>query len=75
MIKSMPIINRKTMILMVLFMKFYIVKHQIENLMTAQNIAIVFGPCFFRPIEYSLLDLVNSVKFSRVILVLIQKST
>lgn len=42
-----------------------------SNKMTAYNLAVVFGPCFFRPKAYSLEDLVSSGKFSSIILLLL----
>lgn len=39
--------------------------------MSAYNIAVVFGPCLFRPLEYKVDDLINSGKFSKIVLLLV----
>lgn len=49
------------------FMKQGIIKYQEENKMSSYNLAVVFGPCFFRPKQYSLQDLMSSGKFSFMI--------
>jgi hypothetical protein len=35
--------------------------------MSAYNLAVVLGPCFFRPKEYDLKDLIYSGKFARIL--------
>jgi len=35
--------------------------------MNAYNLAVVLGPCFFRPKEYDLKDLIYSGKFAKVL--------
>ena len=35
--------------------------------MNGYNLAVVLGPCFFRPKEYDLKDLICSGKFARVL--------
>jgi hypothetical protein len=36
--------------------------------MSAYNLSVVFAPCFFRPKEYDLKDLVYSGKFAKVLI-------
>jgi hypothetical protein len=36
--------------------------------MPAYNLSVVFGPCFFRPKEYDLKDLIYSGKFAKVLI-------
>ena len=43
-----------------------------QNKMSAYNLAVVFGPCFFRPKEYRVDDLINSGRFSKIVLLLIE---
>ena len=40
--------------------------------MSSYNLAVVFGPCLFRPKTYSVEDLLNSGKFSKIILLLLE---
>ena len=40
--------------------------------MSAYNLAVVFGPCFFRPKQYTLQDLMASGKFSFMIKLLLE---
>lgn len=35
--------------------------------MNGYNLAVVFGPCFFRPKEYDLKDLIYSGKFAKIL--------
>lgn len=35
--------------------------------MTGYNLAVVFGPCFFRPKQYDLKDLIYSGKFAKIL--------
>ena len=53
------------------FLKKGIVKYEQQNKMSAYNLAVVFGPCFFRPKEYRVDDLINSGRFSKIVLLLI----
>ena len=53
------------------FLKKGIVKYEVHNKMSAYNLAVVFGPCFFRPKEYRVDDLINSGRFSKIVLLLI----
>ena len=39
--------------------------------MNAKNLAVVFGPCFFRPKEYRLEALIHSGRFSFIILLIL----
>ena len=61
-------LHRKTFLLMIAFFLKFIVINEQFNKMTPYNISVVFGPCFFRPKEYRIEDLMNSGKCSKVIL-------
>ena len=41
--------------------------------MNAYNLAVIFGPCFFRPWEYDLKDLIYSGKFAKILLTIFDK--
>lgn len=59
------------MILMITFLLDCVVRHESENKMGSYNLAVIFGPCFFRSRQLELADLLNSGKFSRVIYLLL----
>lgn len=67
---EMEYVNNKTFVLMLVFLTDYIVSQQEYNKMSAYNLAVIFGPCFFRPKEYDLKDLVYSGKFAKVLVTL-----
>jgi hypothetical protein len=64
----MEYVNQKVFLLLVAFLKRKIIANQAQNKMNAYNLAVVFGPCFFRPKEYDLQDLIYSGKFAKVII-------
>lgn len=64
----MEYVNYKVLVLLVVFLTEYIISQEEHNKMSAYNIAVVFGPCFFRPKEYDLKDLLFSGKFSKFLL-------
>lgn len=66
-ISKMNKVNRTVLFYTTAFMKQGIIKYQEENKMSSYNLAVVFGPCFFRPKQYSLQDLMSSGKFSFMI--------
>lgn len=41
--------------------------------MNAYNLAVIFGPCFFRPQEYDLKDLIYSGKFAKILHTLFER--
>ena len=61
---KMPKINRDVLIYTLAFLRRGILRYVEQNKMSAYNIAVVFGPCFFRPKIYRLEDLMASGKFS-----------
>ena len=64
---EMEYVNHKVFVLLLVFLSDYVVREQEHNKMTAYNLSVVFGPCFFRPQEYDLKDLIYSGKFSKVL--------
>jgi hypothetical protein len=40
--------------------------------MSAYNLAVVFGPCFFRPKHYRLEDLMSSGKYSFIVKLMLE---
>ena len=54
-------------VLLVVFLHDYVISQEPYNKMSAYNLAVIFGPCFFRPKEYDLKDLVYSGKFAKVL--------
>ena len=40
--------------------------------MSAYNLAVVFGPCFFRPKNYRLEDLMSSGKYSFIVKLMLE---
>ena len=69
----MEYVNHKLFILLIVFMSDFIIRQQEFNKMNAYNLSVVFGPCFFRPQEYELKDLLNSGKIAKVILTCFEK--
>ena len=65
--------NQRVLLFMIAFLKKGIIAYQEENKMSAYNLAVVFGPCFFTPRVYSLQDLIASGKFSSIILLFLNK--
>jgi hypothetical protein len=63
----MEYINHKVFVLILVFLTDYIVEQKDLNKMNGYNLSVVFGPCFFRPKEYDLMDLINSGKFVKVL--------
>lgn len=53
------------------FLKRGIIANLEHNKMNSHNLAVVFGPCFFRPVEYKLESLMFSGKFSVIIKLLL----
>lgn len=43
--------------------------------MNGYNLAVVLGPCFFRPVEYDLKDLIYSGKFAKILVTSFDKYT
>ena len=52
---------------MLTFLTDYIVEQKQYNKMSGYNLSVVFGPCFFRPKEYDLKDLIYSGKFAKIL--------
>ena len=63
----MEYINHKVFVLLAMFLIDYIIQFKDYNKMTAYNLAVVFGPCFFRPKQYDLKDLVYAGKYAKVL--------
>jgi len=45
----MDYVNQKVFVLMIIFLSEYVVAQMEYNRMSAYNLSVVFGPCFFRP--------------------------
>ena len=69
---SMDDNSRKVFCYMSAFLVKGIVANKEINKMNAYNLAVVFGPCFFRPYAYSLQALMSSVKFSSIVLLTLE---
>lgn len=65
--------NHKTFVLLLVFLTDYVVSQQEYNKMSSYNLAVIFGPCFFRPKEYDLKDLIYSGKFAKVLVTLFDR--
>jgi hypothetical protein len=66
-LKEMEYVNHKVFVLLLVFVSDFIIRQKDANKMNAYNMSVVFGPCFFRPKEYDLKDLINSGKFAKVL--------
>ncbi len=64
---QMEYVNYKVFVLLVIFLNDYIISQKDYNKMNGYNLAVVFGPCFFRPQEYDLKDLIYSGKFAKIL--------
>ena len=63
----MEYVNNKVFTLLAVFLHDYVISQEAYNKMSAYNLAVIFGPCFFRPKEYDLKDLVYSGKFAKIL--------
>jgi len=70
---QMEYVNQKVFYLLVVFLVDYIIAQQEHNKMSGYNLAVVFGPCFFRPKEYDLRDLIYSGKFAKILVTTFDK--
>lgn len=70
---DMEYVNNKTFVLLLVFMTDYVVAQKESNKMSGYNLAVIFGPCFFRPREYDLRDLIYSGKFAKVLVTLFDR--
>lgn len=64
---DMEYVNHKVFVLLMVFLTDFVLKQKEVNKMSGYNLSVVFGPCFFRPQEYDLKDLINSGKFAKVL--------
>jgi hypothetical protein len=71
-LKDMEYVNQKVLVLLIAFLSDFVIRQKDVNKMNAYNLSVVFGPCFFRPEEYDLKDLINSGKFAKVLLTLFE---
>ena len=67
-LSEMEYVNHKVFMLLAVFLREYIVSQQETNKMSAYNLVVVFGPCFFRPEVYDLKDLIYSGKFAKILI-------
>ena len=66
-LNEMEYINQKVFVLLLVFLTDYIISQMEQNKMSGYNLSVVFGPCFFRPKEYDLSDLIYSGKFVKIL--------
>lgn len=66
-LEDMEYVNHKVFILLLVFLTDFVVKQKETNKMSGYNLSVVFGPCFFRPQEYDLKDLIYSGKFAKIL--------
>ena len=59
--------------LLVVFLNDYVISQKEFNKMNAYNLAVIFGPCFFRPKEYDLKDLIYSGKFAKILMTIFEQ--
>ena len=71
-LKGMEYVKNKVFILLVVFFNDYVIAQKDFNKMNAYNLAVVFGPCFFRPKEYDLKDLIYSGKFAKILMTIFE---
>lgn len=64
---EMEYVNKKVFLLVLVFLTDYVIAQKEENKMNGYNLSVVFGPCFFRPMEYDLKDLIYSGKFAKIL--------
>lgn len=55
------------------FLKEKVIRREALNKMTNYNCAVVFAPCFLRPKNYELADLMCSGKLVKVLLILFSR--
>jgi Rho GTPase-activating protein 1 len=72
MLERMEYVNRKVFVLLTIFFRDYVISQKERNKMNAYNLAVIFGPCFFRPKEYDLKDLMFSGKFAKVLVTIFE---
>lgn len=70
-VNRMDELNQRVLVFLIGFLRQGIVSFKDKNKMSAYNLAVVFGPCLFRPMEYKLQDYMNSGKCSKIILLLL----
>lgn len=58
---------------MSVFLNEYVIAQKDYNKMSSYNLAVIFGPCFFRPKEYDLKDLIYSGKFAKILVTIFDK--
>ena len=66
-IDDMEYVNHKVFVLLTVFLTDFIISQKEFNKMNGYNLSVVFGPCFFRPQEYDLKDLIYSGKFAKIL--------
>lgn len=64
----MDYVNAKVFILLIVFLTEFVIAQKQQNKMNSYNLSVVFGPCFFRPKEYDLKDLINSGKYAKILM-------
>ena len=70
---DMEYVNFKVFVLLTIFLKDYVIAQKEDNKMNAYNLAVIFGPCFFRPEEYDLKDLIYAGKFAKILMTVFEQ--
>lgn len=69
----MPSLNQFVLCFTTHFLRYSIADKKDVNKMSTYNLAVVFGPCFFRPKQYKLEDLMSSGKFSFIVKIILEE--
>lgn len=73
MIKSLPELRKKTMLILLEFLMEKVIPKESQNKMNVKNISIVIGPCLMHSEVSSIKDLVYSQKIIAVTLVIFKE--
>uniref|UniRef100_UPI00358DDBB1 N-chimaerin-like n=1 Tax=Myxine glutinosa TaxID=7769 RepID=UPI00358DDBB1 len=69
-LKLLPLAHYETLRFLMSHLK-RLTLYEKENLMNAENVAIVFGPTLMRPIEQDVMAALNDIRFQRLVVELL----
>lgn len=69
-LKMLPELNYGVILFMCTFLKEKVIRREALNKMSNYNCAVVFAPCFMRPQNYEISDLMCSGKLVKVLLII-----